>query len=77
MDYVLPQIQSTILLVVFVIWVSIWKGIALWKSARSGRKTWFIVLLVLNTVGILEILYIFVIHPYLEKKKNQITAEVK
>ena len=41
------------------IWSLIWKGIALWKAARNGSKAWFVVMLVLNTVGILEIVYIF------------------
>ena len=43
-----------------IAWSMIWKGIALWKSARAGSKIWFVVLLVVNTVGILEILYIYV-----------------
>jgi hypothetical protein len=42
------------------IWTSIWKFLALWKSARKGSVVWFIVLALVNTVGILEILYIFV-----------------
>jgi len=45
----------------FVIWSLIWKGLALWKSAELRQKYWFIVLLVLNTAGILEIIYIFLI----------------
>ncbi|HAZ16913.1 MAG TPA: hypothetical protein DCY49_03355 [Candidatus Jacksonbacteria bacterium] len=44
-----------------LIWSSVWKGIALWKSARLGSKGWFIALFILNTVGILEIIYIFAI----------------
>jgi len=48
-----------VLLWVFAIWVATWKGIALWKAARNGSKPWFIVLLIVNTVGILEIIYIF------------------
>jgi len=43
-----------------VIWSIIWKGFALWRAAQDESKTWFIVMLVANTVGILEILYIFV-----------------
>jgi len=43
-----------------VAWTLVWKGMALWKSARLGHKKWFVVLLVLNTVGILEILYLYV-----------------
>jgi len=43
-----------------VVWSLIWKGMALWKSARVANKPWFIVLLLVNTVGILDILYIYV-----------------
>jgi len=44
---------------VLIIWTLIWKGLALWKSARLIQPIWFIILLVVNTAGILEILYIF------------------
>jgi methionyl-tRNA synthetase len=47
---------ATILLM--VLWSLIWKGIALWHSARNKQKVWFIVLLIVNTLGILEIIYI-------------------
>jgi hypothetical protein len=43
-----------------VIWSLVWKGLALWKAARNGSKPWFVVLLIVNTLGILEILYIYV-----------------
>lgn len=46
--------------IIFVIWSIIWKGLALWKSARLCHKWWFVALLIINTVGILEILYIYV-----------------
>lgn len=41
-------------------WTLPWKGVALWKAARNGSKPWFVVLLIVNTLGLLEILYIFV-----------------
>jgi len=50
-------------LIITVIWSLFWKGMALWKAAREGSrgsKIWFVVLLVVNTLGILEILYIYV-----------------
>lgn len=53
------SILSYILLIVAIVWVLPWKAVALWKSARKGSVPWFIVLLVINTLGILEILYIF------------------
>jgi hypothetical protein len=42
------------------IWSLAWKGMALWKAARKGDRNWFVVLLVVNTLGILEILYLYV-----------------
>lgn len=48
------------LLPILMIWSIIWKGLALWKSARLGNKVWFVVLLIVNTLGILEILYLYV-----------------
>ncbi len=43
-----------------IIWSIIWKALALWKAARLGSKVWFVVLFVVNTAGILEILYLYV-----------------
>ncbi len=54
--------------VLLVIWSAIWKGIALWKAARNSQSPWFVVLLLVNTVGILEIIYIFFF-----SKKREIT----
>jgi len=41
------------------LWTLPWKGVALWRSARNTDKLWFIILLLINTLGILEIIYIF------------------
>ena len=46
------------ILYILIAWTLIWKGIALWHSARNKQKGWFIVLLIVNTVGILEIIYL-------------------
>lgn len=50
-------------LLLILTWSLIWKGFALWKAARVGSKPWFIIFLVLNTLGILEIIYIFAVKP--------------
>lgn len=42
-----------------IIWSLIWKGIALWRAAELRQKYWFIAILVINTLGILEIIYYF------------------
>lgn len=46
-------------LTLFLLWSIFWKGLALWHSARRGEYWWFLALLVINTVGILEIVYLF------------------
>lgn len=58
--------QTLFLIILLFIWTLIWKGLALWKSARLSQKWWFVVLLLVNTFGILEILYLRVF----SRKKN-------
>lgn len=55
-------------LLAVALWSLPWKGVALWKAVNLRDKAWFIVLLIVNTVGILEIVYIFVI----AKRKNML-----
>ena len=50
----------TLIFLLSLLWSLVWKGIALWKAARNGSKPWYIALLVINTLGILEILYIYI-----------------
>ena len=42
-----------------VVWSLVWKGIALWYAGRNAHLGWFITLFIVNTLGILEIIYIF------------------
>jgi hypothetical protein len=46
------------ILYLLIVWSIIWKGIALWYSARNKQLIWYIALLIVNTVGILEIVYL-------------------
>ena len=48
------------LLFILIIWTLAWKGTALWMAAKRDQKNWFIALLVLNTIGLLEITYILI-----------------
>jgi hypothetical protein len=47
-------------------WSLAWKGVALWRAARAGQRGWFVALLVINTLGVLEILYLYVLRPRAE-----------
>ena len=60
------------ILIPVLAWLLTWKGVALWKAARKSHLVWFIVLLIANTFGILEILYIFLFSELkLEEKKRK------
>jgi len=53
------------LIILLILWTIPWKGMALWKAAQLSQKKWFIILLVLNTFGILEIIYLrFIARKY-------------
>ena len=60
-----------------IAWVLPWKGYALWKAARKSQNVWFIVLLLVNTLAILEILYIFIFSEMDKKKKLRKKSKVK
>lgn len=41
------------------VWSVAWKGASLWRAARDGSKPWFAALLVTNTLGVLDAVYLF------------------
>lgn len=49
------------LLLTAVGWTVAWKGVSLWRAARNGSKTWFVTLLLTNTLGVLDAVYVFIV----------------
>jgi hypothetical protein len=59
--------ESTYLIIgILIIWELIWKGLALWKAGRNNQPRWFVAMLIINTVGILEIVYL----KFFQKAEN-------
>ena len=56
--YPLP-ISANILIAILTLWTIPWKIYAVWIAVKNDQKKWFVALLLLNTVSILEIFYIF------------------
>ncbi len=54
-----------------ILWSLFWKAWSLWLAARRGQKVWFGILLIVNTLGLLEIIYIFAI----ARRKDTIAAK--
>lgn len=48
-------------IIAVILWSITWKGLALWKAAKKGSFFWFVILLIVNTFGILEIIYYYCI----------------
>lgn len=62
----------SIVLLILALWTVPWKIYAVWLTVKRNEKKWFVALLILNTVGILEIFYIFKIakKSWTEVKKD-------
>ena len=64
----------TNLALISLIWVLPLKAISLWLSAREGKKIWFIALLIVQTMGILELVYLLIYvntHTITAQKKSK------
>ena len=62
--------QNMFLFGLLIVWILIWKGLALWKAGTKKDKIWFIIILILNSGGILDIIYVFLISKR-ESLKNK------
>ena len=62
--------QNWLVLTLIAVWTLPWKGVALWKAARLKQKGWFVTLLIINTLALLDIIYIFVLSKRTNADKN-------
>ncbi|MBL7052097.1 MAG: hypothetical protein ISS01_03325 [Nanoarchaeota archaeon] len=61
------------ILIPLVLWSLLWKGIALWKTGRNNQLVWFLFILIINTAGILPIIYLL----FFQKKTRKKTVTKK
>ncbi|OGY58964.1 MAG: hypothetical protein A3F24_02075 [Candidatus Colwellbacteria bacterium RIFCSPHIGHO2_12_FULL_44_17] len=59
-------VDNMVWLLPLILWTFAWKGVALWKAAQRHDLAWYIVLLLVNLGGVLEILYV----AYFSKRKK-------
>lgn len=45
---------------ILLFWDMVWKAIALWKAGRNNHAVWFIFLFIVNSLGILPIIYLII-----------------
>ncbi len=58
LDSVLP-FNNPVFVFIVLFWSIFWKGIALWRSAQNHQRNWFLVILIISSMGIIEIIYLF------------------
>lgn len=52
-------LHITLAIWIILAWTLIWKGLALWRAGKNGQRNWFIAILLINSLGILEMVYLF------------------
>lgn len=63
------------ILIAIILWTLPWKAVALWKSARNADRVWFAFLLIINTLAILDIIYIFFFSKRKTIERSQLPLE--
>jgi hypothetical protein len=53
------SVSTSIIAVILFLWTIPWKVYAVWHAVKNNDKKWFVALLFLNTLAILELVYIF------------------
>jgi len=54
----IPPFVLLAILGILALWTVAIKGFALWHAARNRQIAWFVVILVVNTLGLLELVYL-------------------
>ena len=62
----------TFWIILAIAWSLPWKSWGLWKAARNKQRIWFMSMIIIQSVGILPILYIF----FFQKNKNNRKSKI-
>lgn len=47
-----------VVILLLMLWTLPWKGVSMWRAARNGHKVWFVALLLINSLAVVDIIYI-------------------
>lgn len=64
--------EQLALIVLVQVWEMIWKGFALWRAARNRDIFWFVLLILINSAGLLPAVYLFYISKSPRKRLGRI-----
>ena len=72
-NFITSGLELTLPIVLLLIWTTIWKAFGLWNAAKKDNRIIFILILILNTAGILPIAYLL----YLKYSKEDKIEKIK
>ncbi len=66
--------EVIIYVVIFILsfWTLVWKIFSVWTAARNGDRGWFVALLLLNTLSILDLWYLFKVVKIPKERVTQV-----
>ncbi len=70
---VFERLLSSPWIILLIVWSLVWKFIALWKCGRNNQLVWYIVIAIVNTAGILEIIYLLFFRKNMNARLEHIT----
>jgi hypothetical protein len=53
------------------------KGIAMWRAARMGKMSWFLALLVVNSMAILPLIFLLITNSAYQEWQKTVTEKTK
>jgi hypothetical protein len=57
MSYNVSTSWATVIAIV-AIWDFVWKALGMWRAGRNNQAGWFVVILIINSLGIIPIYYL-------------------
>jgi hypothetical protein len=57
--------------ITMILWELIWKGLALYRAGKKQQPIWFVLLLIINSVGILPIIYLIISRDKAKSKRKK------
>jgi len=62
---------------VLMIWEGTWKGLSMWRAAKNDHKWWFIAIFLVNSIGILPIVYLKFYQPKAPAQPRRLATKAK
>jgi hypothetical protein len=58
-------------IILLIIWELTWKGLGLYRAGKKQQPIWFVLILIVNSMGILPIIYLLISKDKIKSKKRK------